>query len=378
MVTADELLAGARYRDVDVQACTATTLTALVDGERVEVDLGATPALARDVQAVYAPGVGRLRIAQADLASVRADELDPDATEAWMVVADPAPGAPFDPEIARTLSPFAASLASLSVRSRTGYAAGLTAEEIAMWPNLCAIIDEAVHDGGQSSSRNGATVSAFQVHHSTMTSAAAYIRLVQQLLRQVSSNLAIDVDGRIIRVVNLQRRAWTSGSATFDAAAITVETANATLAPDYRLSEPAKAALGRVAAAIKADRAIQALTASHVYLHREMLPRWGVSYATACPMDITAADIIARANATPSPAPAHTYGGLMDLVQTTDNRIFLIGPGVFRYIDDIDAVYGVQASIRKLGGDPKPQRIGPKRAKGMERALTGTNVYFKD
>lgn len=301
MLSPDQLLDGRKYVDVDLLGFTNTTLAAKVDGRTVEVDLDAKPALNAEVQAI-APGASRLRIAQASLESVRADGLSPGLSEAWLVVADPKPGLDIDGTPRALVAP-AMSLLSVMPRAVNRYAPGFTADEIAMWPNLCAIISRAVGDGGQSSSRNGATVNASQVHHSTMRSAAAYLDLVQGGGRQVSSNLAVDVDGTIIRVVNLNRRAWTSGSASFDARAITTETANATLAPNYSLSEAAKAAHGRIAAALKADRALQRLTSDNVYLHWEMRPRWGVSYGTACPIDITAAEIIQRANGVRFDAP---------------------------------------------------------------------------
>ncbi|WP_394254692.1 peptidoglycan recognition protein family protein [Pseudoclavibacter helvolus] len=316
MISADQLLSGRKYRDVDVVTVTPSSLSARVDGRLVEVDLEAKPQLCAEVRAI-APGASRLRIAQASLESVRADELNPGLAEAWLVVADPKPGLDVDGTPRALVAP-AMSLLSAMPRAVSRYASGLTADEIAMWPNLCAIIDEVVSDGGQSSSRNGAGVNAFQVHHSTMRSARAYIDMVRGLLRQVSSNLAIDDDGRIFRVVSLLRRAWTSGSASFDAAAITVETANETLAPDYRISTRAKAALARVARAIKLDRAIQKLTSAHVYLHREMLPRWGVSYSTACLMDTTAAAIIRDAEA---------LGGSVDSSSTAARLLMAGGLG---------------------------------------------------
>ncbi|VXB74504.1 peptidoglycan recognition protein family protein [Pseudoclavibacter sp. 8L] len=301
MISPDQLLSGRKFRDVDVVTVTPTSLTARVDGKLVEVNLEIKPDLCAEVQAI-APGASRLRIAQASLESVRTDELNPGQAEAWLVVADPKPGLDVDGTPRALVAP-AMSLLSAMPRAVSRYAPGLTADEIAMWPNLCALITRATGDGGQSSSRNGATVNAFQPHHSTIRSAAAYISMVQSGSRQVSSNLAIDDNGDIIRVVNLNRRAWTSGSASFDAAAITAETANATLAPDYRLSPAAKAAFGRVAAALKADRGLQALTRNNVYLHREMLDRWGVSYGTACLMDDTAEAIIQRANGVSIEAP---------------------------------------------------------------------------
>lgn len=300
MITADQLLSGRKYRDVDVVTVTPTSLSARVDGCLVEVDLEVKPDLCAEVQAI-APGASRLRIAQASLESVRADELNPGRSEAWLVVADPKPGLDVDGTPRALVGP-AMSLLSAMPRAVSRYAPGLTADEIAMWPNLCAIISRAVGDGGQSSSRNGATATDLQLHHSTMPTAAGYISLVQEGRRQVSSNLAVDVNGDAIRVVNLNRRAWTSGSASMDARAITVETANLTIgdASGWKVSEAAKNTLGRVAAAIKADRALQALTARNVYQHSQMVDMFGVSYRTGCTWDIDPADIRRRADGAPA------------------------------------------------------------------------------
>lgn len=293
MISVDQMLNGSRYKDIEVVTLTPTSISARVDDNLVEIDLESSPHLNNDVQNVCVKGTKILRIAQADPRSVRSAELDT-PRDSWLVVADPI----FESKKeALTPRAFAGAMASL-IPNRAQYAAGLTDEEILAYPNVCRIITEAVSDGGQSSSRNGAKVQYFQEHHSTFLSADPYIRMVQTRSREVSSTFAVD-GKRIIRLVNLLRRPWTSGSATYDATAFTVETTNSTLAPNYLVSEDSKNSLGRIAAAMAADGALAALTTQYIYLHRQMKSRFGVSYGTACPMDITPEDTIARASKQP-------------------------------------------------------------------------------
>lgn len=312
MISVNSLLGEKRYKDVDVVTVTPTSLSARVDGKLVEIDLEATPDLNRDIQDLYTPEVKTFRIAQADLRSVRSKELDPEQTEAWLVVANPSKDEDFKPKNLNSAK-FAAAT-SLLYGSQTGYVPGLTQEEIAAYPNVCRVITQAVSDGGQSSSRNGATVQYFQIHHSTMTSAASYVQMVQSGSREVSSTFAVQ-DSQIVRVVNLLRRPWTSGSATYDAMAFTCETANATLAPDYLVSEESKNSLGRIAKAMFLDRALGAITNYYIYLHKQMTSRFGVSYGTACPIDINENDIARRASA------INIEGEVLDMAIGTIARI---------------------------------------------------------
>lgn len=338
MISVDQMLNGSRYKDIEVVTLTPTSISARVDGNLVEVDLESSPHLNNDVQNVCVMGTKVLRIAQADPRSVRSAELDT-PRDSWLVVADPIFASKEE-----ALTPRSFAVASTSrIPNRAQYAAGLTDEEILAYPNVCRIITEAVSDGGQSSSRNGAKVQYLQEHHSTFLSADPYIQMVQTGAREVSSTFAVD-GKRIIRLVNLLRRPWTSGSATYDAMAFTVETANSTLAPNYLVSEDSKNSLGRIAAAMAADRALAALTTQYIYLHRQMQGRFGVSYATACPMDISPEDTIARA--TKQPVGANnllTQEDSMVVARISDwnGRCYIVNDLGHNYIPDAREVAGL-------------------------------------
>lgn len=346
MINVDELLNGSRYKDVEVVTITPTSMSARVDGKLVEVSLDDKPELNYDVQSVSrsTEELKTLRIAQADLRSVRSSELNPEQTEAWLVVANPN----FEPVEARNLSPaqYLSATAAL-IPNRARYTAGLTDAEIMAFPNVCSIITRAVGDGGQSSSRNGATVKYLQIHHSTMTSNDAYIRMVQNGSREVSSSFGIQ-DDDIVRIVNLLRRPWTSGSATYDSTAFTVETANSTLAPSYLVSEKSKNSLARLAKAMLADGALAAMTSVYIYLHKQMKSRFNVSYGTECPINITVENIISRVG---SQGGSVTGTGDTDMVvmRITDwnGRCYLVNDLGHMYIPNTTEAAGLLKAARQ-------------------------------
>ncbi|MGO2750566.1 MAG: peptidoglycan recognition protein family protein [Pseudoclavibacter sp.] len=360
-ISPDQLLSGRKFRDVDVVTVTPTSLSARVDGKLVEVDLEAKPDLCTEVQAI-APGAKTLRIAQASLESVRAAELTP--------------GAPRRGSSSQTRSPTRRSSASRRprrcsrpYRSRPSATTRPVSRRRRSPPGRTS---------AHSSRRRSATAASPRpatAPRSTRSRCTIRpcprpgrtIQLVQGLLRQVSSNLAIDVDGRIVRVVSLMRRAWTSGSTSFDARAITVETANATIgdASGWKVSEAAKDALGRVAAAIKLDRALQALTTNNVYQHREMYPRWGVSYQTGCTWDISAADIIQRANSGALiAAPTNIEGDSMYLLEESD-KTYLVNDHGHLWVDqDV-----VNAVVKIKTASPLPGKVTFTERAKLEKAL---------
>lgn len=61
--------------------------------------------------------------------------------------------------------------------------------------------------------------------------------------RQASSNYGIDSNGKIALYVDEKYRAWTSSNKANDNAAVTIEVANSTGAPDWKVSEKAYSSL---------------------------------------------------------------------------------------------------------------------------------------
>ncbi|MGL4998043.1 MAG: N-acetylmuramoyl-L-alanine amidase [Cetobacterium sp.] len=159
----------------------------------------------------------------------------------------------------------------------------------------------------QSSSRQGAKIDTFLIHHQAGTNDDAVINAMISGSRQVSSNYTISNEGRITLVVDEDLRAWTSGSssdggkgAAWDRRAITVEIENESGSPDWRISAAALDAAARLL------RDVRQRYGTKITLgHRDLWTQYRASYATYCPGPETVAAIVARAGTvTDAPAPA--------------------------------------------------------------------------
>lgn len=158
----------------------------------------------------------------------------------------------------------------------------------------------------QSSSRQGARVDTFLIHHAATVSATgeSIVDLMVSRRREVSSNYVIGSDGTVWCVVDENLRAWTSGSSTdggkgaaWDRRAITVEIANESGAPDWRISEAALTAAARLLNDLRSR-----YTITNVLGHRDLWTNYRASYATYCPGPNTVAAIVSRADALLDPA----------------------------------------------------------------------------
>ncbi len=83
-------------------------------------------------------------------------------------------------------------------------------------------------------------IDAIVIHHmagnATVESCGA---LFANPSRQASSNYGIGTDGRVACYVEEENRAWTTGSREIDNRAITIEVANCSGAPDWKVSDQA-------------------------------------------------------------------------------------------------------------------------------------------
>lgn len=147
------------------------------------------------------------------------------------------------------------------------------------------------------SSREGARIDTFLIHHAAMLSQSGE-SLVGVLTgpKQVSANYALGSDGTLWCVVDEDRRAWTSGStsdggkgAAWDRRSITIEIANESGAPDWRISD---AAIDKAARLLIDLRQRYGIT--NVLGHRDLYSQYGASYATFCPGPETVNRILAR------------------------------------------------------------------------------------
>lgn len=178
----------------------------------------------------------------------------------------------------------------------------------------------------QNSSRNGAKVDTFLIHHQAGTNDDATIRAMQSGSRQVSANYTISNEGRITLVVDEALRAWTSGSSTdggkgaaWDRRAITVEIENQSAGGSWPISAAARRAAARLLNDLRQRYGIK-----YVLGHRDLWARYGASYATFCPGPEKVGDILALAKQllgdvsplppvvtppSPTPEPSYDFAG---------------------------------------------------------------------
>jgi hypothetical protein len=148
-----------------------------------------------------------------------------------------------------------------------------------------SVLTNQIRESMQRSSRNGATIDTFIIHHQAGTNDNATIDLMVSGRKLVSANYTISNEGRITLVVNEDFRAWTSGSsrdggrgASWDRRAITVEIENESGAPDWRVSEAAVQATAMLYNDVRSRYPI-----TNVFGHRELWEKFRASYPTYCP-----------------------------------------------------------------------------------------------
>lgn len=194
----------------------------------------------------------------------------------------------------------------------------------------------------QSSSRQGATIDHFIIHHAAMFDLDDCVDLMVSGRKQVSSNYVVQ-GKRIVSVVPEELRAFTSGSsrdggkgAAWDRRSMTVETINSTGEPNWLISEETFQSLAALVADV-ATRYNFPIDREHIIGHRELYTRYGASYATACPGGIPLDRLVARARelqkvaTQPVPAPKPIVIDEeeipMRLINIPGGGIVLSGPG---------------------------------------------------
>lgn len=84
------------------------------------------------------------------------------------------------------------------------------------------------------------SIKKITIHHTAgVVSAVAVANSFLPAARQASANYIVGSDGTIVMSVEEANRAWTSGSATNDNQAITIEVCNSTGAPEWKVSDKA-------------------------------------------------------------------------------------------------------------------------------------------
>lgn len=200
------------------------------------------------------------------------------------------------------------------------------------------------HTSPKHSSRQGASIDTFLIHHMASTDGPGTSRMmIGPSGRTVSANYTIMADGRIIGVVPEELRAWTSGAAgdggrgaAWDRRSITVEIENESGDPDWRISS---AALNAAAALLKDLRKRYPIV--NVLGHRDLYSRFGASYPTYCPGPNTVATIVALAGGNPQAATgvAPASGGRNATSRPTADVQRLVGATP-------DGIYGPDTSAK--------------------------------
>lgn len=171
-------------------------------------------------------------------------------------------------------------------------------------------------NAGRYSSRNGARVDRFIVHHGAQTNWSAFLATFAGGGHSVSPTYAIG-KGNVFGIVPEELRPWTSSSASWDGRALTVEVLNSS-SNGWLVSDVDFDNLARLIAdwSIRYETPINDTT---VITHQELYIRYGASYATVCPGSLQArkAELIALANRYSSgqPAPDSFLSALPDIKQ---------------------------------------------------------------
>lgn len=139
-----------------------------------------------------------------------------------------------------------------------------------------------VTDTHQKSSRNGAKVGFFGVHHAASTSHRAVVDMMVSGSREVSAHYV--VSEIIESVVDEDYRAWSLSSPAWDARSVVVETINDST-DGWTVSDRTFDNLARLIADWSTRYGIR-ITDDTVITHQEVHKRFGESYATACPGDL--------------------------------------------------------------------------------------------
>lgn len=149
------------------------------------------------------------------------------------------------------------------------------------WPGLPPLWTETQYTSDSEYDPRGRDVDSFGIHHAVTPSLQAIIDLSKPGGRTVSMNLAVK-DGRRVRVVPMDQRAYTSAS-SYDARSWTVEAANDTLAPDYHLSDATYESLSIIAAHAHVQEGIPLVHGvPGVYEHKNLYQWFVASYPTLC------------------------------------------------------------------------------------------------
>ncbi|MBB2956772.1 N-acetylmuramoyl-L-alanine amidase [Pseudoclavibacter helvolus] len=223
------------------------------------------------------------------------------------------------------------------------------------------------HPTHQKSSRFGSRIIEIQLHHTANGSASQTINMMTSGSRQVSANAVVGPRGQLYEVVEEESRAWTSGSASRDSQAFTMECVNSALGDASGWPQSPENVEG--IASLAADVAFRngfTISRSNLYGHREMLGRWGVSYSTACPGGMpldyigNEAERKRQALVAGTPSPNQQLEEIMSvpvLIQSAQNGALYVYEGGVAHVASMARVASIQTMRAQLGLEVKPVRM---------------------
>ena len=226
----------------------------------------------------------------------------------------------------------------------------------------------AIGNSGKYGSRNGARVDRFIIHHGATV---GWQNLKDTLAgggREVSATYGLG-NGELALNVPEELRPFTTGAASWDARALTVEVKNATADPNWTVSDVDFDLLARLIAdwAIRYEQDINDNT---VLTHQEVYLRYGASYATACPggLQPRKAELLALANKYKNQGittkPQKVGGSKMDLIEE-GGKIYLVNEHGNLWVDQtvVDAVFKIKMTA------PHPAKLSLRERAALENAL---------
>ena len=153
-----------------------------------------------------------------------------------------------------------------------------------------------IGNSGKFGSRNSAKLDRFIVHHGATVGWQNLKDTLSGSFREVSANYTIG-NGEIVGNVDEAYRAFTTGAASWDSRAVTVEVKNSTADPNWQVAENDFHALAKLIADVSIRYGFE-INDNTVLTHQEINLRYGASYSTACPGDLQRrkAELLALAN----------------------------------------------------------------------------------
>ena len=141
-----------------------------------------------------------------------------------------------------------------------------------------------IGNSGKFGSRNGAKLDRFIVHHGATVGWQNLKDTLSGSFREVSANYTIG-NGETVGNVDEAYRAFTTGAASWDSRAVTVEVKNSTADPNWQVADNDFHALAKLIADVSIRYGFE-INDNTVLTHQEINLRYGASYSTACPGDL--------------------------------------------------------------------------------------------